>query len=55
MHNYNLQTFPYPTVSKSFMYSNVFMAKSGAQPDVQKRDEQTDRQKLNIFGHIGGG
>ena len=26
-----LQTFPYPTVSKSFLYSNAFMAKSGAQ------------------------
>jgi len=25
-----LQTFPYPTASKSFLYSN-FMAKSGAQ------------------------
>ena len=39
-----LQTFPYPTVSKSFLYSNTFMAKSGAQTlDVQKRDEQTNR------------
>jgi len=26
-----LQTFPYPTASKSFLYSNVFMVKSGAQ------------------------
>jgi len=26
-----LQTFPYPTASKSFLYSNAFMAKSGAQ------------------------
>ena len=26
-----LQTFPYPTVSKSFLYSNAFLAKSGAQ------------------------
>ena len=26
-----LQTFPYPTVSKSFLYSNTFMAKSCAQ------------------------
>jgi len=24
-----LQTFPYPTASKSFLFSNVFMAKSG--------------------------
>ena len=40
-----LQTFPYPTVSKAFLYSNAFMAKSGAQ-DVQKRDRQKrDGQK----------
>jgi len=26
-----LRTFPYPTASKSFLYSNAFMAKSGAQ------------------------
>jgi len=26
-----LQTFPYPMASKSFLYSNAFMAKSGAQ------------------------
>jgi len=39
-----LQTFPYPTASKSFLYSNAFMAKSGTQTDVQKRDRQTDRQ-----------
>jgi len=26
-----LQTIPYPTASKSFLYSNVFMVKSGAQ------------------------
>ena len=26
-----LQTFPYPMVSKSFLYSHAFMAKSGAQ------------------------
>jgi len=25
------QTFPYPTASISFLYSNVFMVKSGAQ------------------------
>ena len=42
-----LQTFPYPMVSKSFLYSNAFMAKSGAQSDVQKRDEQTDKQTKN--------
>jgi len=26
-----LQTFPYPTASKSFLFSNVFMEKSGKQ------------------------
>jgi len=50
-----LQTFPYPTASKSFLYSSAFMAKSGTQTlDVHKRDGQTDRQKLNVFGHPGG-
>ena len=40
-----LRTFPYPTASKSFLYSNAFMTKSGAQTrsDVQKRDGQTKR------------
>ena len=37
-----LQNFPYPTASKSFLYSNAFVTKSGTQTlDVQKRDEQT--------------
>ena len=48
------KTFPYPSVSKSSLYSNAFMAKSGAQSDVQKRDEQTDT-KLNVFGRPSGG
>ena len=40
-----LQTFPYPMASKSFLYSNAFMTKSGAQSlTFKKRDEQTDRQ-----------
>jgi len=41
-----LQTFPYPTASKSFLYSNAFMAKSGAQTLTFKRvtDKQTNRQ-----------
>jgi len=39
-----LQAFPYPTASKLFLYSNAFMAKSGAQTfDVQKRDGQTKK------------
>ena len=39
------QTFPYPTVSKSFLHSDAFMAKSGAQSlTFKKRDEQTDKQ-----------
>ena len=31
-----LQTFPYPTASKLFLYSNAFMAKSGAQSLASK-------------------
>jgi len=52
-----LQTFPYPTVSESFLYSNAFMAKSGAQILTFKNvtDRQTDRQKINVFGRPGGG
>jgi len=55
-----LQTFPYPMASKLFLYSNAFMAKSGAQTLTFKSvtDRQTDRQtdrKLNVFGHLGGG
>ena len=50
-----LQTFPYPTVSKSFLYSNAFMAKSGAQSLTFKSvtNKQTNRQtskKFNVFG-----
>jgi len=42
------------------MYSNAFMAKSGAQSLTFKSvtDKQTDKQtdkKLNVFGHPGGG
>jgi len=54
-----LQAFPYPTASKSFLYSNAFMAKSGAQILTLKSvtDRQRDKQtkKLNVFGHPGGG
>ena len=62
-----LQTFPYPTVSKSFLYSNAFVVKSGAETLTLKSatdrqtDKQTDRQtdrqrdkKLNVFGRPGG-
>ena len=54
-----LQTFPYPTASKSFLYSNAFMAKSGAQTVTFKSvtDRRTDAQtnkKLNVFGRPGG-
>jgi len=39
-----LQTFPYPTVLKSFLYSDAFMAKSGAQTLTFKSvtEKQTD-------------
>jgi len=53
-----LQTFPYPTASKAFLYSNAFMAKSGAQSLTFKSvtNKQTNRQtKNNVFGHPGGG
>jgi len=53
-----LQTFPYPTASKSFLYSNAFMAKSGEQTltfkSVTDTKSVTDRQKLNVFRHPGG-
>ena len=44
-----LQTFPYPTVSKSFPYSNAFTAKSGTQTLTFKSvtDRQKDRQTKN--------
>ena len=44
-----LQTFPYPTVSKSFLYSNAFMAKSGAISDVHKRDGQTNEKHQRFW------
>jgi len=58
-----LQTFPYPTASKSFLYSNAFMAKSGAQSltfksVTNKQTKLTNREtdeKLNVFGCPGGG
>ena len=40
-----LQTFPYPTASKLFLYSNAFMAKSGAQTLTFK--SVMDRQTKN--------
>ena len=47
-------------VSKSFLYSNAFMAKWGAQTLTFKSmtKKQTDRQtnkKLNVFGRPVGG
>jgi len=53
-----LQIFPYPTVSKYFLYSNAFLAKSGAQTLTFKSvtNRQTNKQtkkKLNVFGHPG--
>jgi len=46
-----LQTFPYQTASKFFLYSNDFMAKSGAQSLTFKSvtNRQTDRQKNSTF------
>ena len=44
-------TFPYPTVLKSFLCSNAFMAKSGARTLTFKSvtDKQTKRQKTQRF------
>jgi len=50
-----LQTFPYPTALKLFLYSNAFMAKSGEQPLTFKSvtdrqtNKQTNRQKTQRF------
>jgi len=49
-----LQTFPYPMASKLFLYSNAFIAKSGAQSLTFKSvtNRQTDKEtnkKLNVF------
>jgi len=45
------QTFPYPSASESFLYSNAVMAKSGAQTLTFKSvtDRQTDKQKNSAF------
>ena len=45
------QTFPYPTVSNSFLYSNAFTAKSGAKSLTFRSvtNKQTDRQKTQRF------
>ena len=56
-----LQTFPYSTASKLFLYSNAFMAKSGAQSLTFKSvtdrqtNKQTDRQKTQRFWPPGSG
>jgi len=56
-----LQTFPYPTASKLFLYSNAFMTKAGAKSltfkslSNKQTNKNTNRQKLNVFGRRGGG
>jgi len=44
--NAHLQTFPYPTSSKSFLFSNAYMAKLGAQSLTFKSvtNKRTNRQ-----------
>ena len=44
-----LQTFPYPTASKSFLYSNAFMAKSGAQSLTFKSVTNKQTKKTQRF------
>jgi len=52
-HGAQLQTFPYPKASNSFLYSNAIMAKWGAQSLAFKSvtdrqtDKQTDKQTKN--------
>jgi len=50
-HDAQLQTFPYPTASKSFLYSNAFNAKSGAQSLMFKSvtDKQTDNKTQRFW------
>jgi len=49
-HGAQLQTFPYQRVSKSFLHSNAFMAKSGAQTltfkSVTNRQTDTDKKRF---------
>ena len=57
-HKCTTTNLPLSNVSKSFLYSNAFMAKSGAQSLTFKSvtNKQTDRQKkLYVFGCPGGG
>jgi len=51
-----LQTLLSPKLSKSFLYSNAFMAKSGAQTLTFKSvtGKQTNKI-LNVFGRRSGG
>ena len=45
-----LQIFPYPMASKSFLYSQRLHGENWrTNSNVQKRDEQIDKQKLNVF------
>ena len=54
-----LQTFAYPTASKSFLYSNAFMAKSSAQSLTFKSvtnkqtDKQTDKKNSTFLADAG--
>jgi len=50
-----LQAFPYLTASKSFLYSNAFMAKSGAQYLMFKSVTNRQTNRLNVFNRPGGG
>jgi len=50
-----LQTFPYLTASKSLLYSNAFMVKSGTQSLTFKSMTNKQTNKFNVFGRRGGG
>ena len=51
-----LQASPYPTASKSFLYSNAFMAKSGAQSLTFKSvtNRQTDKKTQRFWPPSAG-
>ena len=52
-HGYTtINTFPYPTVSKSFLYFNAFTL---AFKSVTNKETIRQTKKLNVFGCPGGG
>jgi len=48
-----LQTFPYPTISKPLLSSNGFWVVVLSNCTFQEHDRQTNKHKLSIFGCAG--